>query len=401
LNYVPAGVRVFDLQTRFECIVSNIQNRTARWSVLRLGSVALAMGGGLLWQGAALAQAPEAAPIAPPVSTAVASRRDVPILLKNIGTVQAFQSVLIRARVDGTLEKVFFKEGQDVKTGDKLAEIDPRPYAAALAAAQAKQASDTALLANARRDLARYASLARNDYASRQQLDTQTALVAEDQAGLQGDAAAIATAQLNLDFCTIKSPIDGRAGLRLVDAGNLVHATDATGLVTIDQIHPISVIFTLPQGNLPDIREAMSKQKLPVMAYAQNGTTLLDKGELATTDNTIDQATGTIKLKAAFPNPDDKLWPGQFVNVALQIGVRNNVVTVPSEAVNHGPAGLFVFIVKPDSTVAVQPIEVVADDGQVAVIGKGLDAGAQVVTNGQSRLQNGIKVTVIAAKANS
>ncbi len=336
-----------------------------------------------------------------PVTTAVAGRRDVPVMLRNLGTVQAFNSVLVRARVDGTIDKVMFTEGQDVKPGDPLMEIDPRPYAATLAAAQAKKASDTAQLQNAQRDLARYSNLAKSDFASRQQLDTQQALVAQYQATIQGDDASIATAQLNLDFCKITSPISGRTGLRLVDVGNLVHATDSTGLVTITQIHPIAVIFTLPQDSLPAIQAAMVSSKLPVTAYTSDDQTMLSAGVLATTDNAIDQTTGTIKLKAVFDNPDSKLWPGQFVNARLQIGTLKNVVTAPSTAVQHGPTGLFVYVVKPDSTVAVTPVKVTQDDGQYAVIASGLDEGAQVVVAGQSRLQAGTKVAGTPAKASS
>ncbi len=333
-----------------------------------------------------------------PVTTATTTKRDVPVLLRNIGAVQAFQSVLIRARVDGTIDKVLFTEGQDVKPGDTLVQIDPRPYQATLQAAQAKKASDQAQLANAQRDLARYTSLARNDFASRQQMDTQAATVAQIAATIQGDDATIATAQLNLNFTNITSPIAGRTGLRLVDAGNLVHATDTTGLVTITQIHPIAVIFTLPQDNLPAIQAAMAKGTLPVMAYASDDQTLLSTGELATIDNTIDQSTGTIKLKAVFQNPDSKLWPGQFVNARLQINTLRGVETVPSPAIQHGPDGLYVYMVKPDATVAVTPVTVTQDDGQFAVVTKGLDDNAPVVIAGQSRLQDGTKVAATPAK---
>ncbi len=336
-----------------------------------------------------------------PVSTGKVTRANVPILFRNIGAVQAYQSVLVRARVDGTLDKYFVAEGQDVKRGDKLAQIDPRPYAAALAAAQAKKASDDAQLANAQRDEARYASLARSDFASRQQLDTQTAMVAQLRATLQGDDAAIAASQLNLDFTTITSPIDGRTGLRLVDAGNLVHATDATGLITLTQIRPIAVTFTLPQDSLPFIQEAMAGHELPVTAYSSDDQTELAVGQLATTDNMIDSATGTIKLKAVFANATTKLWPGQFVNVRLQVGVRSNALVMPTAAVQLGPDGPYTYVVKPNSTVALQPVKVVQDDGQVTVIGSGVDLGSEVVTNGQSRLQNGTAVTIVAPKANS
>lgn len=346
--------------------------------------------------GAALPAAAQTAapPGGVPVQAAAVIRQDLPVELRNIGTVQAFDSVLVRARVDGTLDRVFFTEGQDVKTGQLLAQIDPRPYAAALAAAEAKQASDEALLANAQRDYARYSSLARNDFASRQQVDTQRSLVQELQAATQGDAAQIATAQLNLDYAHITSPIDGRTGIRLVDPGNLLQAAQATGIVTVTQIHPISVVFTLPQDDLPQIQAGMARGTLPVTAFTGDDRTELGSGTLLTIDNAIDQSTGTIKLKATFPNPDDKLWPGQFVNVRLRVGTQKDVLTIPSAAVQNGPAGQYVYQVKSDDTVAQVPIE----SGLVAegstVVTKGLSAGDRVVTYGQERLQAGVKVDV-------
>ena len=373
---------------------------------LRTIQLALAVLGALGVSRAAMAQAPatpEARPASPgvPVQTAAASRRDMPILLRNIGVVQAFQSVLVRARVDGTLTKIAFTEGQEVKPGDQLAEIDPRPYAATLAQVQAKKAADEAQLANAQRDQARYTSLASSNFASRQQLDTQTAMVAQYQANIKGDEATVANARLNLDFTNITSPINGRTGLRLVDPGNLIHANDQQGIVTITQIHPISMLFTLPQDNLPGIHAAMAKGKLTVQARTPDDKTDLSQGELLTTDNTLDTTTGTIRLKAVFPNTDDKLWPGQFVNARLQLGTLANVLTVPSVAIQRGVSGLFVYVVKPDSTAAVQPVEVRQDDGTYAVISKGLDDGTQVVTNGQSRLQSGTRVAATPAKPNS
>jgi multidrug efflux system membrane fusion protein len=355
----------------------------------------------LLTSQPALAQATAPAPAPPgvPVQAATTKRADVPVLLRNIGQVQAFQSVLIRARVDGTLDKVLFNEGQDVKAGQVIAQIDPRPYAAALAQAQAKKAADEANLANAERDLQRYSSLASSSFASRQQVDTQLALVAQTQANIKGDDAAIDSAKLNLDFTNIASPIDGRTGLRLVDAGNLIHATDTTGIVTITQIRPIAVIFTLPQDNLPQIQSAMATDKLTVLAFTADDKTQLASGYLLTTDNTIDPSTGTIRLKAVFANAESRLWPGQFVNVRLQLGTLKNVLTVPSAAVQRGPSGLYVYVVKPDGTAGVQPVDVQQDDGQVAVIAKGLDDNVQVVTSGQSRLQNGTRVAVAAAPA--
>jgi multidrug efflux system membrane fusion protein len=288
-----------------------------------------------------------------------------------------------------------------VQPGDVLANIDPRPYKAVLDQVQAKKTQDQVNLANAQRDLARYQSLAQRDFASRQQVDTQLAMVGQLAAALRGDDAAITAAQLNIDFTNITSPISGRVGLRMVDPGNLIHATDATGIVSVMQIHPIAVIFTLPQETLPTIQAAMAKGKLAVYAYASIGGALLGTGELMTVDNSVDPTTGTIKLKAKFPNPDSKLWPGQFVTVGLRVGTLTNVVAVASVAVQHGPSGLFVYVVNPDQTVSVRPVEVTLDDGQFAVIGKGLDEKVQVVTNGQSRLQNGTRVVATLAKANS
>jgi len=343
--------------------------------------------------------APPPAPAGVPVQVTTTKRADVPVTLRNIGAVQAFQSVLIRARVDGTLDRVMFAEGQDVKAGDVIAQIDPRPYAAALAQAAAKKAADEASLANAQRDLVRYSSLANSSFASRQQVDTQNAMVAQLQANIKGDDAAIDAARLNLQFTSITSPIDGRTGLRLVDPGNLIHATDTTGIVTITQIHPISVIFTLPQDTLPQIQTAMSMGKLPVLAYTADDKTMLGTGELLTTDNTIDQSTGTFELKATFANLDDKLWPGQFINAHLKLDTLAGATTVPTPAIQHGPNGLFVYLIKPDSTVAVQPVDVRQDDGHIAVVTEGVAVGQNVVVNGQSRLQNGSRVSVTPAAA--
>ncbi len=335
-----------------------------------------------------------------PVTVAPVVRQDVPILLRNIGTVQALQSVVIRSRVDGTLEQVFFTEGQEVKRGDRLTLIDPRPYAATLAQALAKKTYDQVQLENAKRDLARTQSLVRSDFASRQQLDTQTALVGQISATLVGDDAAIAAAQLNLEFCTITAPFDGRVGLRQVDPGNFVRASDLSpgGLVSVTQIRPIGVLFTMPQDALPRIQTAMAGGRLTVFAYTPDDSTLLGQGALLTIDNALDPATGTIKLKAVFPNKDERLWPGQFVNARLQVDVQKNVLTVPSIAVQRGQSNLYVFLLTPDSTVTVQPVEIGQDDGQSVVITKGLDDGARVAVAGMSRLENGTRVTVTQSR---
>ncbi|MDR3514529.1 MAG: efflux RND transporter periplasmic adaptor subunit [Azospirillaceae bacterium] len=335
---------------------------------------------------------PGRAQTATPVTTAKALRQDVPVFAAGIGNVQAFQSVLIRARVDGYLARIDFTEGQEVKRGDLLAEIDPRPYAAALAQAQAKRAADQVQLDNARRDLARYSSLAASNFASHQQVDTQQATAQQLQATLQGDNAAVDAATLNLDFCKITAPIDGVAGLRLVDVGNLIQASAAQGIVSILQVRPIAVVFTLPQQVLPAIRAAQRNGRVPVLAFAADEKNRLGQGELLTTDNTIDTTTGTITLKARFDNPDGALWPGQFVSAHLQLRVDPGAVTVPPIAVQHGPDGLYVFQVRPDHTVAVQPITVGYQNDTLAIVTKGLAADDEVVVAGQSRLQNGTHV---------
>ncbi len=341
--------------------------------------------------------AQSALPPAVPVTIGTASLADVPVTLRGLGTVQAFNAVTVKARVDGTLMEVKVSEGQKVKKGDLLAVIDPRPYQAALDAAMARKAQDEAALSNAQRDLTRYASLAKQDFASRQQVDTQESSVAASTAGLKGDDAAIAAAQLNLSFCYILSPIDGRVGLRQIDPGNLIHANDSGGIISIAQQQPIAVLFTLPQDTLPAIVDAMAARKLAVRAYTSDGQTELGEGELLTPDNAIDTTTGTIKLKAVFSNAQGRLWPGQFVDARLHVATRHDVLTVPAEAVQHGPAGLYAYVVKPDQTVAHRDIKVVQDNGTLAVIGKGLEPGDRVVVSGQSRLEDGSRIAEVAA----
>jgi multidrug efflux system membrane fusion protein len=349
----------------------------------------------------ALIAAPAAAQQGPaiPVTIGHASRQDVPIFARGIGTVQPFQSVLIRARVDGTLDHIAFTEGQEVAQGDLIATIDPRPYQATLDQALAKKAADVAQLANNKRDLARYADLARNDFASRQSVDTQTTSVAQTTANTQSDDAAIAAAKLNLDFTRITAPISGKVGLRMIDPGNLIHANDASGIVIINQIKPISVVFTLPQDSLPQVQDAThaSGTPLPVLAYASDDATKLSTGALLTVDNAIDSSTGTIRLKAVFPNTDERLWPGQFINAHLQLSVAHNAVVVPSAAVMRGPNGLYVYLVKANDVAAVQPIKLGQDDGRVAIVTDGLAGTEAVVVAGQSRLTAGTRVADVSA----
>ena len=333
-----------------------------------------------------------------PVLAAAATTADVPVYLDALGTVQAFNTVSIKAMIDGPLLQVLFKEGQDVHAGDVLAKIDPRPYQAALDQAAGKKAQDEANLANARVDLARYQKLAATAYTSAQTSDTQKATVAQLVAQVQQDQAQIDTARTNLSYTTIASPIDGRTGIRQVDAGNIVHASDTTPLTVVTQLQPITVVFTLPQQTLGAVANAMKNGTPEVLALPQgvanDGKTVLDRGRVTVLDNTVDQATGTIKLKSAFPNPNLALWPGGFINVRLLVETDRNVVTVPPTAVQRGPQGAYVYLVKDGGTVARKPIQVGHEDESVSVVAAGLQAGDRVVVDGASRLSDGARVKV-------
>jgi multidrug efflux system membrane fusion protein len=335
-------------------------------------------------------------PPAVPVSVATVSRQDVPLWLHGLGTVQAFYSVQLRPKVDGTLLQVPVAEGQEVKQGDLLAVIDPKPYQAVLDAAKAKKLQDQADLANAKRDLERYDSLAKQDFASHQQVDTQLALVSHMVAAMAGDDAQIEAAQLNVDYCYIAAPFQGRVGLRTVDPGNFVRAAEVTPLMPLSQIRPIAVTFTVPQDALAQVQDTLRNGAAPVVAYASDDKTELDRGTLLTIDNAIDSTTGTIKLKAAFPNEASHLWPGQFINTRLLLGTAKNVLTVPSAAVLHGQDRLYVYMLNPNQTATVRTVEIKGDDGTVAILTKGLEAGQTVVTDGQSRLLEGSPVTIVA-----
>jgi multidrug efflux system membrane fusion protein len=342
------------------------------------------------------AAAAPAAVSAVPVTVDTATTKDVPVYLPGLGTAQAFNTVTIRTQVDGQLQKIAFREGQEVKTGDLLAQIDPRPFQAALDQATAKKAQDEALLANAKHNLERDQKLVRRDFTSQQTYDTDKALVDQLTAEIQGDAAAIDQAQVQLGFTRITSPIDGRTGIRLLDVGNIVHATDSTGLVVVTQLKPISVLFTLPESQLPEVQKAMRSGTRPVTALDATGKDVLDTGKLMLVDNEIDTSTGTIRLKASFPNDAESLWPGQFVNVRLLVRTERKVVTVPSTAVQRGAQGPYAYVLKPDKRVELRWLEVGMIANDEAVITKGIAAGEQVVTAGQSRLQPG---TLVAAHA--
>ena len=330
-----------------------------------------------------------------PVLAAAAVTADVPIYLDALGTVQAFNTVNIKAMVDGPLVEVRFREGQDVKAGDVIARIDPRTYQAAFDQAVAKKAQDESLLANARIDLVRYQKLVATAYTSAQTSDTQRALVAQDEAQVRQDQAQIDTARTNLSYTTIAAPLDGRTGIRQVDQGNIVHAADTTPLTVITQLRPISVVFTLPQQSLPLVAAAMAAQAPEVLALAQGGDgSVIDRGQVAVLDNTVDQNTGTIKLKATFPNDGLKLWPGGFVNTRLLVQTEHDVTTVPPVAIQRGPTGAYVFVVQPDNTVKRRVVQVEHEDASVSVVAAGLQPGEQVVTDGASRLTDGSKITV-------
>ncbi|MBK1662027.1 efflux RND transporter periplasmic adaptor subunit [Paracraurococcus ruber] len=331
-----------------------------------------------------------------PVTIAAAQRQDLPIRLDAIGTVQAFNTITVRAQVDGQLIEVAFTEGQMVKRGDVLARIDPRPYQAALDQAVAKKAQDEALLANARLDLQRYTQLARNEGVSRQQQDTQRAQVAQFEAQVQADQGAIDAARTQLSFTTIRSPLDGRVGLRLVDQGNIVRAGDATGIVTVSQLQPIAVVFTLPQQELPRVQDALARGKVLVQVVRQGDVQGREppraEGELLTLDNAVDAQTGTIRLKASFPNDDMRLWPGAFVNVRLEVDRLPGVTTVPLVAVQRGPEGPFAYVLKPDRTVEQRPVTLGALTVADAVVRRGIAPGERVVTSGALRLSPGAAV---------
>jgi multidrug efflux system membrane fusion protein len=322
-------------------------------------------------------------------------KKDVAIWLDGLGTVQAFNTVTVRSRVDGELQKLAFTEGQDVKQGDVLAQIDPRPFQAALAQAQAKKTQDEAQLANARRDLARYTELRKEgNYATQQQLDTQRAQVDQLAAAVQMDQAAIDTSQIQLNYTTIASPISGRVGIRQVDQGNIIHAGDANGVVTITQMKPISVLFTLPEANVPAVLQQSAAGPLTVAALDRDNATELARGTLTVVDNTIDQTTGTVKIKATFANDPIRLWPGQFVNVRLLLTTRKDGITVPAQVVQRGPKGAFAYVIGDDNKVEVRTIKVAQMDGGEALVDDGLQPGERVVVDGQSRLQPGTQVTM-------
>jgi multidrug efflux system membrane fusion protein len=330
-----------------------------------------------------------------PVSVAVASRQDVPIHLTGIGTVQAYFTIDIHAKVDGELQEVLFTEGQHVKKGDVLAKIDPRLYQAALDQAKAKRAQDAATLIAAEKDLGRAKALALKSFDTQQNVDQQQAKVDQLKASILADEALIETAQTQFDYTTIVAPSDGRIGIRLVDPGNMVRAADSKSLATLVLTQPSTVLFTLPATSLGDVREALKRGPVEVTAFDQNDRLALATGKLLLIDNVIDQAAAAIRLKALFPNEDEALWPGDFVNARLLVETRSNALVVPSSAVQSGPHGLFTWVVSGDNTVEPRPIEVGPATGDLTIVAKGLADGDRVVTAGHYKLQ--VKARVVVA----
>ena len=373
-------------------------HRTRLWAGIVLLAVLGALAWVLLLRHGKAAPAPPAQAPAIQITSVAAKTQDMPIYQSGIGTVTPTQSVTVKARIDGQLDRIAFTEGQDVKAGQLLAQIDPRTLQAQLQQAQAQRQKDQAQLENARTDLRRYTTLITQDAATQQQLDTQKALVAQLEAALATDSAQIRYAQVQLGFTAITAPISGRLGARLVDVGNIVHAADANGLVVINEIDPISVVFTLPEGAFQDVNRALrgSRAPLAVQAYPRESQELLGTGRLVLLNNQIDTATGTVQLKGSFANPAHTLWPGQYVNVRLMLGSRPQALTVPAAAVQRGQDGTYVYVVDADNTARSLPVRVAQIQDGVAIIDQGLGAGQRVVVDGQYKLKPGASVVEAA-----
>ena len=344
------------------------------------------------------AEAAAPPPAVPVVATKVKSG-DVPIYLRGVGTVIAYNNVIVRSQITGQLIKIAFRQGQTVKKGDLLGEIDPSPYQAQLDQAIANRDRDQAQVLNAQANLNRYTPLAKQGFATTQLVDTQKAQLAQLQAMVKSDEAVIAAARVNLGYTQLTSPIDGVTGLRQIDEGNIIHPTDPNGLVDVTQIQPISIIFTLPETDFTDVQNELDKGTVTVMAYSQDDKTELDQGKLILINNQIIQTTGTIQLRADFPNAKRLLWPGELVNARLLLDTRHNGLTVPAAVVQQGPNGPYAYVINPDDTVSIRQIKVAkVSDGQ-ALIDSGLTANERVVVDGQYKLQPETHVTILHGKA--
>jgi multidrug efflux system membrane fusion protein len=376
--------------------MKNLIKSKVRWLAGMVVLLCVAAGIYIYRGGAGDAQAPtrrRAATQSIPVVTAKVRSGDMDVYLSGLGTVTPFNTVTVKSRVDGQLVKVLFQEGQSVKAGQVLAEIDPRPFQVQLAQAEGQMARDQALLVNAQVDLERYRVLFKEDSIPKQQLDTQASLVRQYEGTIQADRSQVDSAKLQLIYCHITSPITGRVGLRLVDVGNMIHASDSNGLVIITQLQPITVIFTLPEDDLPAVLARMkSNRPLSVTAFDREQKNPLATGSLLSIDNQIDPTTGTVKLKAIFTNSDGALFPNQFVNARIQVDTLHDATLVPNAAIQRGPQSTFVFTVNPDNTVAIKNVEVKFSEREQSAIARGLTPGETVVVDGVDKLQPGVKV---------
>ena len=366
-------------------------------AIVLIGALGIALG--VRWKSAAQPAQPSPAPPAVPVIAATVLSHDVPIYLRGVGTVVAYNNVVVRSQVTGQIIKIAFKQGQTVHKGDLLAEIDPRPYQAQLDQATANRDRDQAQLVNAGANLGRYTSLASKGWATPQLVDTQKAQLGQLQAMVKSDEAVIEAARTNLSYTRLTSPVDGVTGIRQIDEGNIIHPTDPNGLVDVTQIQPISLIFSLPQTSFVAIQQQMERGPLRVLAYDQDDATQLDEGRLDLIDNQIVQTTGTIRLRATFPNARHLLWPGELVNARLLLAARHNGLTIAASAIQQGPAGAFVWVIGPDETVQMRPVTVAQTSDGVALIDSGLQAGEKAVVDGQYRLQAGARVEELTGPA--
>jgi multidrug efflux system membrane fusion protein len=373
-----------------------------RKRLMILAILLVAAGFGLTVQHVVDARQP--APPAPPpagipVVAGTVTSQDVPIYLRGVGTVIAFNNVVVRSQITGQITQIAFTQGQTVHAGDLLAQIDPRPYQAQVDQATANRDRDQAQLVNAQANLARYTPLAAKGYATSQLVDTQKAQIAQLESMVKSDEAVIENAKINLGYTRLTAPIDGVTGIRQIDQGNIIHPTDPAGLVDLTQIQPISVLFTLPEQSLIEIQQQMAKGPLTVMAFSQDGKTQLDQGKLDLIDNQIVQTTGTIRLRAEFPNAQRHLWPGELINTRLLIDTRHNGLTVASSAVQQGPNGPFVYAIDSGGNVQMRPVKISQVSGGQALVDSGLAANESVVIDGQYKLQPGAHVELLHGKA--
>jgi membrane fusion protein, multidrug efflux system len=369
-------------------------------SIFALVLLAVAAGaGGVYWMRRGSEKPAAAAPAAIPISVAIAARQDVPIYASGLGTVQALNTVPVHSQVDGKLIRVLFTEGQHIKAGDVLAKIDPRLFQAALDQATAKKSQDEAQLVSAQKDLVRFTTLAVKSFETQQNVDQQQAKVDGFKAAIAADKAAIESAQTQLDYTTITAPIDGRVGFRQVDVGNIVHASDTTPVVMLTQTQPATVIFTLPESFLDDVRDAMTRGPVEVTAYDQNNLRMLGIGKILLIDAIIDQATATIRLKALFPNADEKLWPGEFVNVRVLIDTQQNVIAIPASAIQRGPNGFYAWAITIENKAEMHPLMTGATTNDITIVTSGVKEGDRLATEGQYKLQPDSVVAITPSRS--